>query len=66
MDNRRIERAELDRPDPLAPEGVAGPAKDWAVDSPEFARQIAAALSLPACYRPASRSIDLGRVLSSR
>jgi len=44
MDNRRIERAELDRPDPLAPEGVAGPAKDWAVDPPEFARQIAAAL----------------------
>ena len=44
MDNRRIERAELDRPDPLAPEGVVGPAKDWAVDPPEFARQIAAAL----------------------
>jgi hypothetical protein len=44
MDNRRIERAQLDRPDPLAPEGVAGPAKDGAVDPPEFARQIAAAL----------------------
>jgi hypothetical protein len=44
MDNRRIERTQLDRPDPLAPEGVAGPAKDRAVDPPEFARQIAAAL----------------------
>ena len=45
MDNRRIERAQLDRTESRAPEGVAGPAlKDRAVDSPEFARQIAAAL----------------------
>jgi hypothetical protein len=44
MDNRRIERTQLDRPDPLAPEGVAGSVKDRAVDPPEFARQIAAAL----------------------
>ena len=44
MDNRRIERAELDRTDPRAPEGVAGPVKDRAVDPAEFARQIAAAL----------------------
>ena len=44
MDNRRIEPAELDRTDPRAPGGVAGPAKDRAVDPTEFARQIAAAL----------------------
>ena len=44
MDNRRIDRAQLDRPDPLAPDGVAGPGNDRAVDPPEFARQIAAAL----------------------
>jgi hypothetical protein len=44
MDNRRIDRAQLDRTDSRAPEGVAGPVKDRAVDSPEFARQIAAAL----------------------
>jgi hypothetical protein len=44
MNDRRIDRAQLDRPDPLAPEGVGGPVKDRAVDSPEFARQIAAAL----------------------
>ena len=44
MDNRRIERTQLDRPDPLAPDGIGGPAHDRAVDSPEFARQIAAAL----------------------
>jgi len=44
MDNRRIDRAQLDRTDSHAPEGVAGPVKDRAVDPPEFARQIAAAL----------------------
>ena len=44
MDNRRIDRAQLDRTDPRALEGVAGPVKDRAVDPPEFARQIAAAL----------------------
>jgi hypothetical protein len=44
MDNRRIESAQLDRADPRAPEGVAGPVNDRAVDPPEFARQIAAAL----------------------
>jgi hypothetical protein len=46
MDNRRIERAQLDRPESRAP-GVAGdmatvPVRDRAVDSPEFARLIAA------------------------
>ena len=44
MDNRRIERTQLDRPDQLTPDGVGGPAKDRAVDPPEFARQIAAAI----------------------
>lgn len=44
MDNRRIERTPLDRPDSRAPEGIGGPVKDRAVDPPEFARQIAAAL----------------------
>jgi len=44
MDNRRIDRTQLDRTESLAPDGVGGPAKDRAVDSPEFARQIAAAL----------------------
>jgi hypothetical protein len=44
MDNRRIDPAQLDRTDPRAPEGVAGPVNDRAVDPPEFARQIAAAL----------------------
>ena len=43
MNDRRIERTQLDRPDPLAPGGVGGTARDWAVDPPEFARQIAAA-----------------------
>jgi hypothetical protein len=47
MDNRRIERAQLDRPESRAPQGVAGdtatvPVRDRAVDSPEFARLIAA------------------------
>ena len=44
MDNRRIERTPLDRPKSRGPEGFGGPAKDRAVDPPEFARQIAAAL----------------------
>lgn len=44
MDNRRIDRAQLDRTDPRAPDGIGGPAKDSAVDPPEFARQIAAAI----------------------
>jgi hypothetical protein len=44
MDNRRIERSQLDRTESRAPDGIGGAAKDWAVDSPEFARQIAAAL----------------------
>ena len=44
MDNRRIERTQLDRPESRAPDGVSGPAKDRAVDPPEFARQIAAAI----------------------
>ncbi len=44
MDNRRIERTQLDRPESLAPDGVGGPANDRAVDRPEFARQIAAAI----------------------
>lgn len=44
MDNRRIERSQLDRPESRAQEGVAGPVNDRAVDPPEFARQIAAAL----------------------
>jgi len=44
MDNRRIERTPLDRTESRGPEGFGGPAKDRAVDPPEFARQIAAAL----------------------
>lgn len=44
MDNRRIDRTQLDRPESRAPDGIGGPAHDRAVDSPEFARQIAAAL----------------------
>lgn len=44
MDNRRIERVPLDRTESRAPDGVGGPLQDRAVDSPEFARQIAAAL----------------------
>jgi hypothetical protein len=47
MDNRRIERAQLDRPESRAPQGVAGdtatvPVRDGAVDSLEFARLMAA------------------------
>jgi hypothetical protein len=41
MDNRRIDRTQVDRTDPLAPGSVAG---TGTVDSPEFARQVAAAL----------------------
>ena len=44
MDNRRIERSFLDRPESRGAEGVTGLAKGREVDSPEFARQIAAAL----------------------
>ena len=44
MDNRRIERTQLDRPESRAPDGIGGPFKDGAVDPLEFARQIAAAL----------------------
>ena len=49
MDNRRIERTQLDRAESRAPQRVAGdttivPVKDRAVGSPEFARLIAAAL----------------------
>lgn len=44
MDNRRIERAQVDRPESRAPQDIGGPVKDRAVDPPEFARQIAAAL----------------------
>ena len=44
MDNRRIERTPLDRPEARGLEGVAGTLKDRAVDPAEFARQIAAAL----------------------
>ena len=44
MDNRRIERTPLDRTEARGMDGIGGPAKDRAVDSPEFARQIAAAI----------------------
>jgi len=49
MDNRRIERTELDGLRPRAPQGVTAdtaiaPLEDKVVESPEFARQIAAAL----------------------
>ena len=44
MDNRRIDRTQLDRPESRTPDGIGGPAHDKAVDSPEFARQVAAAL----------------------
>lgn len=44
MDNRRIERTQLDRPESGAPDGFGGPLKDRAVDAPEFARQISAAI----------------------
>lgn len=44
MDNRRIERTQVDRTETRAPQGLGGPVKDRAVDAPAFARQIAAAL----------------------
>ena len=44
MDNRRIERTPLDRTESRTPEGIGGLGNDKAVDSPEFARQIAAAI----------------------
>ena len=49
MDNRRIDRAQLDRLEPRAPQGVSGattivPVEDRAVESPEFAQLIATAL----------------------
>jgi hypothetical protein len=44
MDNRRIERTPLDRTESRTPEGFGGLGNDKAVDSPEFARQIAAAI----------------------
>jgi hypothetical protein len=44
MDNRRIDRTQLDRTESRKPDGIGGPGNDKAVDSPEFARQIAAAI----------------------
>jgi len=44
MNDRRIDRAQLDRTESRAPQGLSDPLKGRAVDSPEFARQIAAAL----------------------
>jgi hypothetical protein len=44
MNDRRIDRAQLDRTETRAPQGLSDPLKGRAVDSPEFARQIAAAL----------------------
>ena len=49
MDNRRIERTQLDRTESRAPQGVAAdtaivPLKDKVVESPAFARLMAAAL----------------------
>ena len=44
MNDRRIDRAQLDRTETRAPQGLSDPLKGSAVDSPEFARQIAAAL----------------------
>jgi hypothetical protein len=44
MNDRRIDRAQLDRTDTRAPQGLSDPLKGRAVDPPEFARQIAAAL----------------------
>ena len=42
MNDRRIDQ--LDRTETRAPQGLSDPLKGRAVDSPEFARQIAAAL----------------------
>ena len=44
MNDRRIDRTQLDRTETRAPQGLSDPLKGRAVDSPEFARQIAAAL----------------------
>ena len=44
MNDRRIDRAQLDRTETRAPQGLPDPLKGRAVDPPEFARQIAAAL----------------------
>ena len=44
MNDRRIDRAQLDRTESRAPQGLSDPLKGRAVESPEFARQIAAAL----------------------
>ena len=44
MNDRRIDRAQLDRTETRAPQGLSDPLKGRAVESPEFARQIAAAL----------------------
>jgi hypothetical protein len=44
MDNRRIDSTQLDRPESRTPDGIGGPVSDRAVDSPEFARQVAAAI----------------------
>ena len=44
MNDRRIDRAQLDRTETRAPQGLSDPLKGRAADSPEFARQIAAAL----------------------
>ena len=44
MDNRRIDRTQLDRPESRTQDGIGGPAQGRAVDAPEFARQISAAL----------------------
>lgn len=44
MDNRRIELTQLDRTESRTPDGIGGPANDRAVDAPEFARQISAAI----------------------
>ena len=44
MNDRRIDRAQLDRTETRAPQGLSDPLTGRAVDSPEFARQIAAAL----------------------
>ena len=44
MDNRRIERTQLDRTESGKPDGIGGLGNDKAIDAPEFARQIAAAI----------------------
>jgi hypothetical protein len=44
MNDRRIDRAQLDRTETRVPQGLSDPLKGRAVDSPEFARQIAAAI----------------------